>query len=111
MAVSDDVRSLSQLDFIFLGQQMLDNLGAQHTTWYKGRLQQANDGAWIFRSISSDGTIVGVQLGPVTGSWTSSESVGIGIQVQDTILQQGVLGANRFAITFILAQSLPQELT
>jgi len=108
MAVSDDVRSLSQLDFIFLGQQM-GLTGSGQTTWYKGRLQQANDGTWIFRSISLDGTVVGVQLGPIAGSWTSSESVGTGIQVQVPVATAGLGGL--LVITFILAQSLPQELT
>jgi len=111
MAVIDDVRRLSQLDFLFLGQQFANSqLGTQQTTWYKGRLQQANDGAWIFRSISADGTVVGVQLGSVTGSWTSSESVGGGIQVQVPV-SPGLGAGFVFTITLILTQSLPQELT
>src|SRR5208283_5309757 len=112
MAVIDDVRRLSQLDFIFLGQQFTNSVAnAQQTTWYKGRLQQANDGAWIFRSISTDGTVVGVQLGSVTGNWTSSERIGGGIQVQYSIvIGVGGIGAD-LGLTLILAQSLPQELT
>jgi hypothetical protein len=110
MAVLDDVRRLSQLDFMFLGQQFANSqLNTQQTTWHKGRLQQANDGNWIFRSISSDGTVIGVQLGPVTGNWSSSESIGTGIQVLDTVSSGGLGGT--LTITFLLAQSLPQELT
>jgi hypothetical protein len=52
MAVQDDVRRLSQLDSIYLGyntQGMTNSV----TGWHKGRLQQANDGTWIFRSSAS----------------------------------------------------------
>ena len=61
MAVIDDVRRLIQLDFMFLGCTFAGFGGAtqltnQGATWYKGRLQQANDGAIIFRSISQDGS-------------------------------------------------------
>src|SRR6516225_3805677 len=92
MAVVDDVRRLMQLDFMFLGFGVLGTAGAAMgptgqasqpavNTWYKGRLQLANDNSVIFRSISQDGTIVGVQLGAVQTTWTSFETVSGGIQV------------------------------
>ena len=119
MAVLDDVRRLSQMDSIFLGQGsgQTSLAGGSHgyTVWYKGRLQQANDGGWIFRSISSDGTVVGFQLGPVDTFWSSNEAPGTGIVVQiltTTILPappaQG--GAFPFTVLVLLQQQLPQEL-
>lgn len=98
MAVADDVRRLIQLDFVFAGVQ----LGGP-TIWYKGRLQQANDNAIIFRSISQDGTVVGMQIGTVQQNWESNERIGIGIQV--------VVPVQGLPVTFILQQALPQELT
>jgi hypothetical protein len=68
MTVQDDLHRLGQLDGIYLGWSVQNTSagapGAPVTIWYKGRLQQANDGNWIFRSISADGTVVGFQLGP-----------------------------------------------
>src|SRR5215467_14717086 len=87
MAVQDDLRRLSHLDSIYLGTSLNPAdatsrfKGGSITGWYKGRLQQANDGSWIFRSISSDGIVVGFQLGPTNQSWTSSESPSAGIIV------------------------------
>jgi hypothetical protein len=101
MAVIDDVRRLSQLDVIFLGTQ-LGAIGSVFATWYKGRLQQANDGSWVFRSASTDGAIVGIQLGPVGVLWTSSETPIAGITVTAPF---GAL------MTVVLQQVLPQELT
>jgi hypothetical protein len=75
-------------------------------TWYKGRLQQANDGNWIFRSISSDGTLVGTQLGPITNNWVSSESPATGVVVSITFAPQAP-----FSMIYSLQQFLPQELT
>jgi hypothetical protein len=79
MTVQDDVRRLSQLDSIYLGQTLFGPVASSVTCWYKGRLQQANDGSWIFRSSSSDGAVAGFQLGPVrhqqdSVDWTSNET-------------------------------------
>ncbi len=108
MAVIDDVRRLMQLDFLFLGLQYNGGGGGTVVTvWHKGRVQQANDGTFIFRSISQDGTVVGVQLGPViAGLWNSTESVSGGIQVQITVNGSAPLG-----LAILLWQSLPQELS
>jgi len=62
MAVQDDLRRLSQLDSIYLGNNLMLYPAGEFTSWHKGRLQQANDGSWIFRSISQEGTIVGFQF-------------------------------------------------
>ena len=106
MAVQDDVRRLSQMDSIFLGIAISMNPTSPMTTWYKGRLQQANDGAWIFRSISSDGTIVGTQLGIITNAWTSSETPNAGLVVSILFAPQAPASE-----LFVLQQFLPQELT
>ena|SRR6516165_7112335 len=106
MAVQDDVRRLSQMDSIFLGTAFAAGPNSPITTWYKGRLQQANDGSWIFRSTSLDGTIVGTQLGPITNNWQSSETPATGVVVAIGIPLTGVTGLN-----FTLQQTLPQELT
>lgn len=108
MAVIDDVRRLMQLDFLFLGVAY-SSTSATQTVWHKGRVQQANDGTFLFRSISPDGTIVGVQLGNVTGQWSSTESVGGGISIQIVVATVTALGG--LGLQLILAQSLPQELT
>jgi hypothetical protein len=105
MAVLDDVRRLSQMDAIFLGMGFNFG-GAAITNWHKGRLQQANDGSWIFRSISADGTMVGTQLGPVGPNWSSSESpaAGLVVSLTNNFSAQSTLNIN-------LQQQLPQELT
>jgi hypothetical protein len=109
MAVIDDVRRLMQLDFLFLGLAYSgpgSPGGTVVTVWHKGRIQQANDGSFIFRSISQDGTVVGVQLGPVLpGLWFSQESVSGGIQVQISV------NGTPLSLAIQLWQSLPQELT
>jgi hypothetical protein len=113
MAVIDDLRRLMQLDFMFLGitySTLTAGGGASATVWHKGRVQQANDGSFIFRSISQDGTVVGVQLGQVTGQWTSTETVPAGIQVQIPVAVAVGIG-NNLGLQILLAQSLPQELT
>jgi hypothetical protein len=111
MAVQDDLRRLSQLDSLYLGTSLINYPAGSVTSWYKGRLQQANDGNWIFRSISSDGTVVGFQLGPADPGWSSSETPSTGITVtiwiRALIPPQTVLS---FANVF-LQQQLPQELT
>ncbi len=88
MAVQDDVRRLSQIDSIYLGIQIQNSLASSFTTWFKGRLQQAGDGAWIMRSVSSDGTVSGFQLGFVGPNWQSSEFPNTGITVTIQITQQ-----------------------
>ena len=110
MAVQDDLRRLSQLDSIYLGNTLVSYPAGGVTSWYKGRLQQANDGSWIFRSISSDGIVVGFQLGPTNQSWTSSESPSAGIIVTIPIAMYiGSAGIDP-AIVY-LQQQLPPELT
>src|SRR6516165_12760624 len=116
MAVQDDLRRLSQLDSIYLGNMYINyplgTLPSPHiTSWYKGRLQQANDGSWIFRSISSDGTVVGFQLGPANQGWASSETPSSGIVVTIPItVYIPPESYPKFACIF-LQQQLPQELT
>jgi hypothetical protein len=119
MAVEDDVRRLSQMDSIFLGQSFFFNDPSGATAvpfkaWYKGRLQQANDGSWIFRSISGDGTVSGFELGTVTSLWSSSETPSTGLVVRilmsiatptPTVPPPGLV------LVVQLAQELPQHLT
>ena len=111
MALQDDLRRLSELDSIYLGTSLRSFPAGAVTSWYKGRLQQANDGSWIFRSISSDGTVVGFQLGPANQGWASSEtpSTGIVVTIPITVYipPESYL---KFACIF-LQQQLPQELT
>jgi len=115
MTVQDDVRRLSQLDSIYLAHTLYSNVsGFGFITWHKGRLQQANDGSWIFRSISSDGTVVGFQLGPPTANWTSNETPATGITVQIQIKQSFAVpngSITLFIGAVFLQQQLPQELT
>jgi hypothetical protein len=92
MAIQDDVRRLSQLASIYLAHGFIGidqsltgqvvPVGVPFSVWYKGRLQQANDGNWIFRSISMDGTIVGFQLGSIDSTWTSIEDIHTGLVVR-----------------------------
>jgi hypothetical protein len=108
MAVQDDVRRLSEMQGIYLGV----NLYGACTAWYEGRLQQANDGSWNFRSSSRDGTIVAFQLGFPAQSWNSQESPTDGLTVfwpftavvspQNTTVTVGQMQ---------LRQQLPQALT
>jgi hypothetical protein len=111
MAVQDDLRRLTQVDSIYLGYSVL-GMGPPFTSWFKGRLQQANDGSWILRSVSSDGAVSGFQLGTETPNWTSSEAPNTGITV--TIPIWGVVPVgpiqNMGAVVY-LQQQLPQELT
>src|SRR5215469_786139 len=120
MAVQDDLRRLSHLDSIYLGTSLnpadvTSRLqSGSITSWYKGRLQQANDGSWIFRSISSDGTVVGFQLGPPTANWTSNETPATGITVQIQIKQSFAVpngSITLFIGAVFLQQQLPQEMT
>lgn len=117
MAVQDDLRRLSQGDSIYLGYTVLNTQGSPvgaspFVSWFKGRLQQSNDGHWIFRSVSTDGSVVGFQLGQPNDSWSSSESPNTGISVSIPI---GITMAGAQAPTGIgfvtLQQQLPQELT
>jgi len=120
MAVLDDLRRLSQLDSIYLGYQVTNYLGPQLpgfpavTSWYKGRLQQANDGSWIFRSISGDGTVCGFQLGGIQANWQSSETPTSGIQVSiptNLSVPAGIAFTLVSTGSVLLQQQLPQELT
>src|SRR5262245_47395419 len=114
MAVQDDLRRLSQVDSIFLGWSFFP--GAI-TSWYKGRVQQAADGTWIFRSISQDGSIVGYQLGVPGSNWSSNETPSTGIIVTISIIQTIVVPVQPPIPPIelplgraILQQQLPQEL-
>ena len=58
MAVIDDVRRLSQLDFIFLGQQFASTpLATNQTVWHKGRVQQANLSFAIAETFPKNGVL------------------------------------------------------
>jgi hypothetical protein len=105
MAVQDDVRRLSQLDSIYLGES-INGVAAPITSWHKGRLQQANDGTWVFRSSSSDGAVVGFQLGPISPQWISTEAPSSGIQVTIPMTTMGAPIGSVY-----LQQQLPTELT
>jgi len=117
MAVQDDVRRLSQMDSIFLGWNAV-GFGSPVTSWYKGRVQQAGDGTWIFRSISQDGSVVGYQLGFPTNNWSSDEQPSTGIrvfiQVTQTIvvpIQPPIPPIQLNIATVLLQQQLPNEMT
>jgi hypothetical protein len=112
MAVQDDLRRLSQMDSVYLGWSIQGD--SIVTGWHKGRLQQANDGNWIFRSISSDGAVIGFQLGMMGGTWTSDESPssGISVQIPITINALTAVGPVAFNISIVrLQQQVPSELT
>jgi len=117
MAVQDDLRRLTQVDSIYLGYSVknMDFGALPFTSWFKGRLQQANDGSWILRSVSSDGAVSGFQLGTVASTWTSSETPNTGITVTIPLSQtiQGGMGQalQITAAIVYLQQQLPQELT
>jgi hypothetical protein len=86
------------------------------SSWYKGRLLQANDGNWIFRSSSSDGSIVGFALAQVTSDWTSGETPSSGITVRFPIYTDLSVGnppqTVRISFTWVLLkQQIPTELT
>jgi hypothetical protein len=117
MAVEDHLRLLSEMrGNIYLGSY-LGNTVMGPVSWYEGRLQQANDGSWIFRSSSSDGTIVAFQLGRLTDhEWHSAESPQEGITVsflvKATIPIPGQ--ANPQIVNFgivALRSQLPQQVT
>src|SRR6266481_3902788 len=117
MAVQDDVRRLSQMDSIFLGWNAV-GFGSPVTSWYKGRVQQAGDGTWIFRSISQDGSVVGYQLGFPGNNWSSDEQPSTGIrvfiQVTQTIvvpIQPPIPPIQLNIATVFLQQQLPNEMT
>jgi hypothetical protein len=119
MAVQDDLRRLSEVDSIYIGYSVtIYNLpstspGLPFTSWFKGRLQQADDGSWIVRSISSDGAIAGFQLGTAMPSWQSSETPAGGTVISIPINIVLTL-ANPIQIPtgwVYLQQQLPQELT
>ena len=117
MTVQDDVRRLSQLDSVFLGQgfNATPNTGASVCVWHKGRVQQANDGSWIFRSISAEGTIVGFQLGKIDENyWSSNETPSTGITIT-IAMNPPVSNASLASICILggiyLAQQLPGEIT
>jgi hypothetical protein len=125
MAVQDDLHRLGQLDGIYLGwsvQNITDgNAGTPVTSWYKGRVQQANDGSWLFRSISADGAVVGFQLGPISANWASNENpaTGTSVTIPISIMMvqpapggggQGIFVPMTVA-TVYLQQQLPQEMT
>ena len=118
MAVLDDLRRLSELDSIYLGYQVTNyaapavfNLVA---SWHKGRLQQANDGSWIFRSISTDGTFCGFQLASIETNWQSNDTPTSGIQViipMNLSTPPGQPAELIFTGSIVLQQKLPEELT
>jgi hypothetical protein len=117
MTVQDDVRRLSQMDSIYLGYNT-QGMFSLATSWHKGRLQQANDGAWTFRSSGSDGSVVGFQLGQISADWTSNESPSQGITVSFQIYtvtqvqtQPTPTPVQIFLATVFLQQQLPFELT
>ena len=118
------------MDGIYLGWSVLNTTDLANapplvTIRYKGKLQQANDGNWIFRSISADGTVVGFQLDPVSPSWTSNENPATGTSVTfpisvmmlQPVQAPGPGGAAVGAYipvvvaTVYLQQQLPQEMT
>ena len=109
MAVQDDLRRLSQLDGIFLGWITPNNFGFGVTSWHKGRLQQANDSSWVFRSMSAEGTIVGFQLGFPAANWTSVETPSSGITVLIPLVVS--VPSQITLATVSLQQQLPQEMT
>jgi len=75
--VEDHLRRLRELRTIYLGSSLGVTLPGQAvpTFWYEGRLEQSNDGTWIFRSSSSDGSIVAFTLGRLTDHQWSSEDL------------------------------------
>jgi hypothetical protein len=111
MTVQDDLRRLSQGDSIYLGSSIISQGTVAFASWFKGRLQQSNDGNWIFRSISADGSIAGFQLGQANDSWSSSEtpSTGISISIIIKLAWPGIPALNFGTVT--LQQLLPQEIT
>src|SRR5262245_22985940 len=104
MAVEDDVRRLVQMQGIYLGWSVAVNT-AGFIVWHEGRLQQANDGTWLFRSTSRDGTIVAFQLPTVGPLWSSQDTPAEGIVV--TL----ALGDATNLIYVFLRQQLPQGVT
>jgi hypothetical protein len=114
MAVQDDLRRLTQMDSIYLGYAVQNMFGYPFISWFKGRLQQANDGSWIVRSVSADGAVSGFQLGQVIQNWQSTEAPNTGITVSIPIILNIPTQANPVQITagtIYLQQQLPQELT
>src|SRR5262249_4598795 len=114
MAVPDDLRRLSQIDSIFLGWSAFGSTGSV-TSWYKGRVQQAADGGWIFRSISQDGSVIGYQLGfapdavrtliaAFDGAWQSITTSGARLSGQQRELTRELLAK------YIIAQARQGEL-
>jgi hypothetical protein len=115
MAVEDDLIRLSQMDSIYVGYSVQNMSGVlPFTSWFKGRLQQSNDGNWIVRSVSQDGAIIGFQLGQLLPNWNSFESPDTGITVGIPLLFNISIGAQQQSTDIgwvALQQQLPQELT
>jgi hypothetical protein len=112
MAVQDDLRRLSQLDGIYIGHCVYNAGAVAFWSWFKGRLQQSNDGAWIVRSVSSDGTVCGFQLSIPTPNWNSNETPESGIVIGIPINSPAAPQGQPAGIGSIeLRQQLPSELT
>jgi hypothetical protein len=113
MAVLDDLHRLSQADSVYLGYNVANSNGYAFGSWFKGRLQQSNGGAWLVRSVSVDGSTCGFVLGQPLPSWTSNETPTTGISIQIPINQQiAPLPAAPVQIGLVMVQqTLPQDLT
>jgi hypothetical protein len=78
MAVSDDLTRLAAQD-VYLTRSIL---GASLTEVFRGRLRQALNGNWVFNSsMANQNETVGLDLGPIGSTWSSSESPLGGIQI------------------------------
>jgi hypothetical protein len=105
--VEDHLRRLSEMDTIYLGWTLGYNLLEGFTVWHEGRLQQSNDGSWLFRSSSSDGSIVAFQLSVNPQGWKSTDTPREGIEVSFPCLTGGTT-----RVGFVhLRQQLPQPVT
>jgi hypothetical protein len=99
------------MDSIYFSQGVISATSGGVIIWYKGRLQQSNSGAWIFRSISQDGTIIAAELGPSQDTCKSSETPANGIKIIIPITIPAE-GPNPVQVGWLyLQQQLPQELT
>ena len=79
MALSDDLNRLAAEDVVYLRKAVPGGPAEV----FRGRLRQAGNGNWLFKTSTGQNGVIGFELGQVgaMSNWSSSESPNAGIQV------------------------------
>jgi hypothetical protein len=110
MALADDLNQLAQQDVAYLTRTLTGGTTSSSII-FRGRLHQSLNGNWVFNTSVGQNGVIGIDLGPMAGGWSSYDTPAGGLQVViPNVIISGTATQEPVVEQITLTNVIPQDL-